>query len=116
MIETHELRALVTKAAKPLTHPWKTYNNVEINTRLLGRDHGYGSLVYVEGGNVAGKFGTLKAPRYLVARGSDYAESIWALARELGFVDFGPDVEVEEVDAGWFWLICNPEGKLPAGQ
>jgi hypothetical protein len=111
-----ELRREVTAAAKPLTHPWKTYYNVEANTRLAGKDHPYGSLVYIEGGNVAGKFGTLKAPRYLVARGKSHDDSIWALAVELGLVDFGPDVAVEEVDAGWFWLLCNPEGRLPAGQ
>ena len=111
-----ELRREVTAAAKPVTHPWKTYHNTDVNPRLAGKEHPYGSLVYVEGGAVAGKFGTVKAPRYLVARGKDHEESIWALAKELGLVDFGPDVEVEEIDAGWFWLICNPEGKTPAEQ
>lgn len=114
MMTSQELRAAVRAAAKPITHPYKRYNNVGVNTRLLGVDHPFGPLVYIEGGAVTGKFGTLKAPRYLVARGSDHDESIWALARELGIIDFGPDVEVEEVDAGWFWLLTNPEGKTPA--
>ena len=43
-----ELRAAVTAAAKPITHPWKKYHNVEVNTRLLGVDHPFGPLVYIE--------------------------------------------------------------------
>ena len=109
-----ELRREVAAAAKPLTHPWKTYHNVDVNVRLAGKDHPYGPLVYVEGGAVTGKFGTLKAPRYLVARGDTLDDSIWALAVVLGIIDWGPDVAVEEVDAGWFWLLTNPEGKTPA--
>ena len=108
-----ELRAAVRQAAKPIGHPFKTYNNVGLNTRLLGVDHKFGPLVYIEGGAVEGKFGTLKAPRYLIAHGETHDESIWGLAKALGVVDYGPD-NVEEIDAGTFWLYSNPEGKLPA--
>jgi hypothetical protein len=105
-----ELRRKVTEAATPLDHPWKTYD-VSTAPRLEGKKHKYGRLVYSDGA-VGGLFGG----RYLIARGSNDDVSVWALARELGLIDWGPPAEVEEVDAGWFWLFANPGGRLPEGQ
>lgn len=106
------LRRQVTAAAEPLQHPWKSYD-VSTAPRLANTPHPFGRLVYAEGGAVGGKFGD----RYLIARGDDHDESILALAKELGFTEFGTeDVQVDEVDAGWFWLFANPGGRTPAEQ
>lgn len=116
MIESvTELRQRVTEAAQPLEHPYKTYDTAAA-PRLAGKAHPYGKLVYAEGGHVGGKFGSKKTPRYLVARGADHDESILALAFELGLSTLDIGVQVEEVDAEWFWLFTNPGGRLPAGQ
>jgi len=94
-----ELRRKVSEAAEPLEHPTKTgYHNVEQNIRLANKPHKYGKVVYFDGGAV----GIKNDGKLLVARGSDHGDSIWALAQHLGFVDFGPDVTVDEVTADEF--------------
>ena len=113
MTSVAELRSQVAARASLLDHPYKTaYFNTGVNARLEGKTPTMGRLIYAEGGAVGGLFDG----RYLVARGSSHDISIWALARELEIIDWGPPVEVDEVDAGWFWLFSNPEGKTPAEQ
>jgi hypothetical protein len=55
-------------------------------------------VVYQGGGAVGGLFNG----EYLVARGSDHDESIWALAAHLGFVGYGPDVAIDVVSGADF--------------
>lgn len=106
-----DLRRQVSDAATDLSHPWKTYD-VSTAPRLQGKQHPFGRLVYGEDGAVGGLF----AGHYLIARGSNSDDSIWALALRQGFIDWGPPVRVDEVDAGWFWLFANPGGRTPAEQ
>lgn len=94
-----QLRRWVQEAAEPLGHPTKDgYYNVEANIRLANLPHKYGRVVYQEGGAV----GVLHDGVYLVARGADHDESIWALAQYMGYVDYGPEVAVEEVSGAEF--------------
>lgn len=102
-----ELRHQVQEAAEPLEHPTKPgYHNVSDTTNTRLRDpqtgfsvpHKYGKVVYFDGGAVGIKNGG----KFLVARGTDHNDSVWALAQKLGFVDYGPKVTVDEVDADAF--------------
>jgi hypothetical protein len=94
-----DLRRKVGEAAEPLDHPTKTgYHNVEQNIRLANKPHKYGKVVYFDGGAVGIKNGG----KFLVARGDDHDESLWALAQHLGFVDYGPEATVDEVTADEF--------------
>lgn len=116
-----EVRAALRVAADVLGHPTKD-----------GRyGASTGTVVFREGGEVGGSFDG----RYLVARGVDHEESAIALAHALGLQVWHktdaipgkqpqfkqatiPDlgVQVDEVDAGHFWLFCLPEGyTLPEG-
>ena len=113
MTSVIELRGQVAERATLLEHPYKTvFFNTDANVRLRGKAPTMGRLIYAEGGAVGGLFDG----KYLVARGSSHDLSLWALARHLEIIDWGPPVEVDEVDAGWFWLFSNPEGKTPAEQ
>jgi hypothetical protein len=97
-----ELRRQVSEAAEPLEHPTKRgYHNVEANVRLANLPHKYGKVVYFDGGAVGIKTGG----KLLVARGADHDESMWALAQKLGFVDYGPEVTVDEVSADDFKVL-----------
>jgi hypothetical protein len=94
-----QLRKQLQDAAEPLGHPTKDgYHNVEQNVRLANVPHKYGKVVYFGGGAV----GLLTGGEYLVARGEDHDSSVWALAKHLGLVDFGPDVTVDVVSGADF--------------
>lgn len=113
MTSATELRGKIIERADLLDHPYKAaFHNVQANIRLAGQTPKMGRLIYGEGGAVGGRFDGV----YLIARGSDHNISIWALAQHLGIIDWGPPADVDEVDAGWFWLFSNPEGKTPAEQ
>jgi hypothetical protein len=130
-----ELRRGLIAAADVLAHPTKTAPHSHGIDK--GKPVRYGSVngtvVFREGGQVGGRFDG----RYLIARGVDHEESVYGLALHLGVevrqkqtVDPAdpftrptvratiPDlgVQVDEVDAGHFWLFCLPEGyTLPEG-
>lgn len=106
-----ELRRQVQEAAEQLEHPTKTgYHNVEQNIRLANKPHKYGKVIYFDGGAVGIKNGG----KFLVARGTDHDESIWALAQKLGFVEYGPTVTVDEVSADEFKALST--AKAPPKQ
>jgi hypothetical protein len=110
-----QLRRQVQEAVDPLEHPTKPgYHNVSggTNQRLADKEtgfsvpHKYGKMTYREGGWVLVKHDG----KYLVARGDDHDDSVWALARRLGFVDYGPDVTVDEVTADEFKRLQTSKG------
>lgn len=112
-----EVRAAVAAVAAELGHPFKAAYSGKVD---VGKPHRFGRIAVAEGGQV----GVSVAGFYLVARGESYEDSLYGLAHHLdlliparkdGVTPIVPDlgVPVEEVDAGWFWLFTNPEGKLP---
>lgn len=122
MIATYaEVRLALQEAADVLSHPFKgpvTKKGMPPRPARFGSPRG--GVVYREGGEV----GVGVDGRYFVARGPDHETSAFALAhylhlrvdrrKEQGEVII-PDVgvQVDEVDVGWWWLFCNPEGREP---
>lgn len=122
MIATYaEVRLALQEAADVLAHPFK---GPVIKKGQPAKPARFGSplggVVYREGGEV----GVRVDGQGYIARGPDHETSAFALAhflhlkvvrrKEDGEVII-PDVgiQVDEVDDGWWWLFCNPEGKLP---
>jgi hypothetical protein len=108
VISPAELRAALQVLAADLLHPYKpSYALTRLERVREPRPHDFGRLVYGGDGSVGGSF----EGRYLIARGDNAEDSLYALGHKLGLVTFDVGVTVDEVDAGWFWLYCNPEGK-----
>ena len=109
------LRAALNELARPLGHPTKGVYTYGLHE---GQQHKYGRVVYREGGEVG--LLTARPKRYLIARGTNHEDSVRQLAYELqpvvkdkdGNVYLHPNVgvQVDEVDAGHFWLFTLPEG------
>ena len=120
-----EVRYALQEAADVLSHPFK--GNYVKKGKDTGVPHRFGSprggVVYGANGEV----GVAVDGVYFVAHGPDHESSAYALAQFLKlkverrkettevFIPAPPDVLVGEVDAGWFWLFCNPEGREPQG-
>lgn len=118
-----EVRLALQEAADVLSHPFKgpvTKKGMPPRPARFGSPRG--GVLYTDNGEVA----VAVDGRFYVARGPDHETSAFALARflhlkverrkESGQVVI-PDVgvQVDELDAGWFWLLCNPEGREPQG-